>query len=310
MACQSVNIGVTMYSGPSRHQKFTRAPKSSSDSNVMPPQARDVDRVARLQLGHPSVLHRVNEPRMRIKVRYVEIHQADRLARQGIVQRTDVQVGHLIRRKQGEATASSHDAGDVLGQVPVRGRDRPVAEPQGHQTLPGRIQQRHRVGLGETRQMAWDRDGSGIHVVASAPAQPIEQLRQWQLNALEVEALQIRRIEETPAHGRVTDKGIDRPGCLVATQIARQIRRASHGPPSREPTHHDRLSRRHNLRFEAGTVDAVDHGQGCGSGDHRRTLSVATHKVTREKVIDLVWAIAPRPGLGYLACLPETWPSG
>ncbi len=71
----------------------------------------------------------LREAREAVEVGLGEIDQAHGLACGRDVQRADVEVGHLPGREQREAAAAGHHAGEVVGQVEVRGDAVAVAEP-------------------------------------------------------------------------------------------------------------------------------------------------------------------------------------
>src|SRR3546814_9882426 len=57
------------------------------------------------------------------------------LPRGGEVERADVQVGELVGREQRHPAAAGRDAGEVVGQVLVRGDPRAVADPHAGQRV-------------------------------------------------------------------------------------------------------------------------------------------------------------------------------
>src|SRR3546814_9882569 len=73
--------------------------------DMVPPHRRDEDRVARLKLHRLRFRHRIDEARMRGEVGGIEIDHAHRAARGRVVDRPQIEVAKLVRRKQGETPA-------------------------------------------------------------------------------------------------------------------------------------------------------------------------------------------------------------
>ncbi len=67
-------------------------------ADVVPPHIRDVERVARVQIGDQRGIERAVETWETIEIGIVEIDQADRRARGREFERTDMEVGDLIGR--------------------------------------------------------------------------------------------------------------------------------------------------------------------------------------------------------------------
>ena len=85
--------------------------------DIVPPERRIEEHVARLQLGHFPGSHGLGKARIACKVRITEIHHADDLPARRRLQRTRIEIGHLFRREQGEAPLAHHAAGEVVGHV-------------------------------------------------------------------------------------------------------------------------------------------------------------------------------------------------
>jgi hypothetical protein len=104
--------------------------------DVMPPHARNEYRIAGPKLGDLHVTPRCHESREFLQVGLCEVHEADGLARRREIQRPDVEIVELVRRKQGEAPVPDGDASEVVGQIVVRGDPRSVADPHADEGLP------------------------------------------------------------------------------------------------------------------------------------------------------------------------------
>ncbi len=117
---------------------------------MVPPHARDVDGVPGFEFAGARVFQRVRETRVGVEIGVVEIDEADRLPGRREIDRADVEVRELVGRKQREAAVAGADAGDVLGDVVVRGNARAVADPDSH----GRLDavQFQAVGRPDSRQ--------------------------------------------------------------------------------------------------------------------------------------------------------------
>src|SRR5258708_11687067 len=97
--------------------------------DVVPPQGGNVDRIARLELGTLRNRGCLGKSWKTHEVRIAHVYQADRLARRGQIERTDVQIFDLVGRKHGEAAPSAHHAGQVFGIVEMRRNARAVPNP-------------------------------------------------------------------------------------------------------------------------------------------------------------------------------------
>ena len=92
---------------------------------MMPPHRGDEQRIARLKLGDLCMFERIGEARMTSEVRRVKIDHADRAAGWGVVDRTQIEVLELLRRKQGEAAPSSDAAGKIAKGEKGKLKDKP-----------------------------------------------------------------------------------------------------------------------------------------------------------------------------------------
>src|SRR5260221_11443032 len=96
--------------------------------NVVPPKRRDVDCIPRTQVSHLSRGERLTKLRVAFEVRFSKRHQAHGRAGRREVERTDVKVRDLVRRKQGESSAPGDDAPDVVPLIDMGGRRDAVSE--------------------------------------------------------------------------------------------------------------------------------------------------------------------------------------
>src|SRR5690606_3245297 len=103
--------------------------------DVVPPHAGYENRVPRRELRRAGSFHRVGELREALEVRPGDVHEADRLPGGRSIQRADVEVADLLRRKQREAAGAGDDARDVVREIEVRRDPRAVAEPEARQAV-------------------------------------------------------------------------------------------------------------------------------------------------------------------------------
>src|SRR6266478_24175 len=89
--------------------------------NVVPPERRDVDCIPRTQVSHLSRGERLTKFRVAFEVRFSKRHQAHGRAGRREVERTDVKVRDLVRRKQSESSAPGDHAPDVVSLIDVGG---------------------------------------------------------------------------------------------------------------------------------------------------------------------------------------------
>src|SRR3546814_1257893 len=102
---------------------------------MVPPHRRDEDRVARLKLHRLRFRHRVDEARMRGEVGGIEIDHAHRAARGRVVDRPQIEVAKLMRRKQGETPAPGGAARQIVGKVVMRRDPGARADPDALQRI-------------------------------------------------------------------------------------------------------------------------------------------------------------------------------
>src|SRR5438270_9417270 len=98
--------------------------------DAMPPQGRDEDRIARLQLGNEGVAEGLGKARVSVQIGSGEIDHARRLPGHREVERADIEVGDLVRWKDGETTTAGNDAGEIVGFVEVRRDPAAIADPK------------------------------------------------------------------------------------------------------------------------------------------------------------------------------------
>ncbi len=225
----------------------------------MPPKRRDVDRVSRLQHRRGRGVQRLPELRVRRQVGGVGRDHAHRLARDGELQGTDVEIGDLLGGKQREAAAAGHDAGDVVRLVEMRRDLHRVAEPD-----PGgaavRLQPQAHL-LGEAGQMTRDIERADVDrgrgLVAGMRQDQVQRLREGQRASLEVETGQGGVIEEPAGdrrgsherlHGAASIMGDD----VIGDRPLRTQRLMHRRPVARRPPHHQRPVCRQDRLAETG----------------------------------------------------------
>src|SRR5882724_4532828 len=115
----------------------------------MPPQRWDEDRITGSEFGGDCRRQRLTKSRKALEVRLVQPHQTHRRAGRREVERSDVEVRDLLRRKQREAPATTYHAADVVPLIEVRGRGDRRAEPDARQH--GAIEDAERILRGKSR---------------------------------------------------------------------------------------------------------------------------------------------------------------
>ncbi len=105
---------------PEAHRQIHRLERL----DVVPPQIRDEDRIARLQLRGLGHLERLRKARRTLKVGRADPHQAPRLTARAELERPDVHAGQLIRRKDRTALPSGDHAVDAVRVVVAHCRSR------------------------------------------------------------------------------------------------------------------------------------------------------------------------------------------
>src|SRR5512139_1835094 len=95
----------------------------------MPPERRDVDRVARFQLGRYRCTECIGESREAFEIGGVQLDEAHRRAGRREIERTDVEVCDLLWREERESATAGDYAADVVPLVEMRWSGDGVAEP-------------------------------------------------------------------------------------------------------------------------------------------------------------------------------------
>ena len=170
---------------------------------------------------------------MRLQIRRVQLDQADRLAGEREIKRPDIKVGQLFGRKEREPPPSRNYAGEVLRQVPMRRRARPVAEPQRDQRRTRHVEHRHWNGRQQARHVPPDRDSAGVHRIgfgaSSLSQKQVEQLIDGRRPPLVVEPAEIVVVAEAPLDLRRSEPGLER---FARCRAPRAHRRAPRHPAS------------------------------------------------------------------------------
>src|SRR3569833_473010 len=95
----------------------------------MPPQGRYEYRIPRSELGADCRRQSLVKAWKAREVRLVQGHETHRRAGGSEVQRPDIQIPDLLRRKQGKAPPPPHYTTDVIPLVEVGRRRNRIAEP-------------------------------------------------------------------------------------------------------------------------------------------------------------------------------------
>ena len=103
--------------------------------NVVPPQRGNENRIAGAKFGRLGGRQRLAELGVALEVGMTQRHEAHRRAGGSEVERTDIQVGHLLRREQREAAPPGDHAADVVPLIDMSGRGDPIAEPDPRQHI-------------------------------------------------------------------------------------------------------------------------------------------------------------------------------
>mmetsp|Transcript_23365 Transcript_23365/g.55535 ORF Transcript_23365/g.55535 Transcript_23365/m.55535 type:complete len:345 (+) Transcript_23365:3915-4949(+) len=238
----------------------------SQGLNLMEPQRRDVDRIARFQLGLYGARQSLGHQRELRRVGPVQIrHHGHRRGRRRMVGRPQVEQWRAGRGQQREPTPAGRDTGDVVGIVEMRRHRCAIADPQTRRHL--RTQQRQRIRQLQPRQhgghqCALRRQRGWIREMAVAP-ELLEKRRIGTLVAREVEAVQARLVAEGTGWLGPGQQCID---CLAAVKAYQVVQagfqpglRLGHQRPLRyHPSHHHRLVARQHLALEALARDAAE----------------------------------------------------
>ena len=97
--------------------------------HIVPPHGGINQQVAGLEFCNMRRSQRLAETRITVQVRTAQIDHAHDLAARRRLQRAGVEIVDLVRREECESPAADHVAGDVVGEIEVRARDRAIADP-------------------------------------------------------------------------------------------------------------------------------------------------------------------------------------
>src|SRR5690349_15720464 len=87
--------------------------------DAVPPVEGNVDCIAGFQFRDLRPLQSLRVPRESLKVRFVGIDQADWRSSRREINRPDIQILELVRRKQNETPSSCNDNSEIFHQVVV-----------------------------------------------------------------------------------------------------------------------------------------------------------------------------------------------
>ena len=141
--------------------------------DLMPPQGRVDQRVARFKIGDFTDRHRLGKLGEALEIGVIDIDHGDDLPGGCRIEGTGVEIGDLIGGKQGEAPSPDHAHRNVVRHVVMCRRSRAVADPYAdqwrmrHELLIGEFQ---RVRCPQPRQILidigrTDEDGRGLRVI-------------------------------------------------------------------------------------------------------------------------------------------------
>ena len=213
----------------------------------MPPEIRDVDGVAGLELSDIGVVHRLAETREAIELGLVERDHADRHVGGRHVHRARVEIGGLLGREEGEPPPPRDHAGEIVGDVEMRRDRRPIPDPHArrrpfrHEAVRVRLLEPWKA-LRSRDRLRRDRERP---VGRPLPEEAVEDIVQRRGRTLEVHPLRVRPVEESPALGRRRGDHRHRPAVVEVLQIldralVRPKRRANRRPLPKRCAKHDR----------------------------------------------------------------------
>lgn len=173
--------------------------------DVVPPECGDVDGVPGTKLGHFRGLQGSGEARKAREIRMTNDDQAHRLAGRREVERADVEISDLVRRKHRKSPPAGHYASEVIGVVEMRGNAGAVADPDGLQHRVGGDEAAGVIEGREARQINGQRHRTAIQHRCVASADPltnaVQHLGQQGALGLEIKSIQCLVIEEAAVDG-------------------------------------------------------------------------------------------------------------
>ena len=184
------------------------------------PHRRYVERVAGLQLRDLRVLQRFLEARKFPEIRRVQIDHAHGAASRRIVDRAQVEIAELLRRKEGESATPDRDACEIVRKVVVGGDARPRSHPDAGEAgalaeldVVRFVQTVEEVVHVDRRQIDWRRIGLVLDCVNLR-----ENVRELRLGGAEVHPHRVV-IEQLSAGPTLADRN----GELRIAALAQQI---------------------------------------------------------------------------------------
>jgi len=232
----------------------------------MPPQWRQIQRIAGFKLDDTRVIQRFAQTREAFEVRCVGTRHGDRRAGGREIERSDVEIGDLLDREQGETTATADHHRQVVRGIEVRGRGHLIAHPQAW--LHRSRQACHCMCVGEGRQGFRDQGAlqgqprdRAVHPAVGG--QPLQGLGDTDLEMAIVETVDGRVVtDHAPRLGRHVQH-VHRHTCVQRCQCLRECtcgapRRLHQRPVATQATQDPRLRRSHDLRqCEASRIDRL-----------------------------------------------------
>jgi hypothetical protein len=234
---------------PVVHQRIERLQRL----DLVPPQRRHVQGIARFEFRDQRIRQRFAQAWMPLEIGLVWTRQGERSPGRSEIQRSDVQIGHLVGREKSEApTSACDDRRKIVRRVEMRGGGDPVACPQSR--LRRHRQAGHRMRGEEARQAfghkrALQGESRDRAVRAAVGGQPLQGLGHADLEVLIVETVQ-RRVVADHAFGfrrhpqYVHRRAIVERGDRLRELAERPFRRLHQRPVAAQPADEQRLARR------------------------------------------------------------------
>ena len=85
--------------------------------------------IARLEFCHLRSGKRLLEARIADEIRLLQGHHADGLTREREMNGSDIKIANLIGRKEGKASAATHNTGDIVRDIVVSRDSNRIADP-------------------------------------------------------------------------------------------------------------------------------------------------------------------------------------
>jgi hypothetical protein len=234
----------------------------------VPPELGKIESISGLEFDDDGARGGGGEPRIAFVARRGVRGQAGRLARQGVIDRPDIEIADRVGRIEREAPASRDDAGQVVEAVVVAGDAAGVAQPQAR---PGQGRQElHRIVGGESRRVVVG--GQRTHIdarqawVGGGLPDPLQRLSQGQGHTLEVEAVRTVAIVIAARDRRRADERLAALARIEPGEMGRQglpplPARLDRGPMATEARQQDRLAIGCHRLGEFGRSGVPDRGR-------------------------------------------------